>query len=124
MVTTRPPKTIVKLTALGPVANTDTKLLIYGLFQKGRVLAQDGVSSSVSEDVLVGHLKNGETAPFEEAAPNLGLLDRQHAPAEGVVVPVPALERAVDEESQHAGRVLFRGFSGFHSGVALLSVKR
>ncbi len=43
MVTTRPPKTIVKLTALGPVANTDTKLLIYGLFQKGRVLAQDGL---------------------------------------------------------------------------------
>ena len=35
MVTTRPPKTIVKPTALGPVANTDTKLLIYGLFQKG-----------------------------------------------------------------------------------------
>ena len=27
----------------GPVANTDTKLLIYGLFQKGRVLAQDGI---------------------------------------------------------------------------------
>ena len=26
-----------------PGANTDTKLLIYGLFQKGRVLAQDGV---------------------------------------------------------------------------------
>ena len=46
MVTTRPPKTIVKPTALGPVANTDTKLLIYGLFQKGRVLAQDGVRSA------------------------------------------------------------------------------
>ena len=44
MVTTRPPKTIVKPTALGPVANTDTKLLIYGLFQKGRVLAQDGIN--------------------------------------------------------------------------------
>ena len=29
MVTTRPPKTIVKPTALGPVANTDPKLLIY-----------------------------------------------------------------------------------------------
>ena len=41
MVTTRPPETIVKPTALGPVANTDTKLLIYGLFQKGRVLAQE-----------------------------------------------------------------------------------
>ena len=47
MVTIRPPKTIVKPTALGPVANTDTKFLIYGLFQKGRVLAQDGVRSSV-----------------------------------------------------------------------------
>ena len=34
-------QTIVKPTALGPVANTDTKLLIYGLFQKGRVLAQE-----------------------------------------------------------------------------------
>ena len=42
MVTIRPPKTIVKPTALGPVANTDTKLLIYSLFQQGRVLAQDG----------------------------------------------------------------------------------
>ena len=31
-------------TDLGPVANTDTQLLIYGLFQKGRVLAQDGVA--------------------------------------------------------------------------------
>ena len=47
MVTTRPPKTIVKPTALGPVANTDTKLLIYGLFQKGRVLAQDGMAEKL-----------------------------------------------------------------------------
>ena len=45
MVTTRPPKTIVKPTAPGPVVNTDTKLLIYGLFQKGRVLAQGGLLS-------------------------------------------------------------------------------
>ena len=51
MVTTRPPKTIVKPTALGPVANTDTKLLIYGLFQKGRVLAQDGVNRQ-QQDVI------------------------------------------------------------------------
>ena len=36
-------QTIVKPTGFGPGANTDTKLLIYGLFQKGRVLAQDGV---------------------------------------------------------------------------------
>ena len=49
MVTTRPPKTIVKPTALGPVANTDTKLLIYGLFQKGRVLAQDGEQRVLSQ---------------------------------------------------------------------------
>ena len=54
MVTTRPPKTIVKPTALGPVANTDTKLLIYGLFQKGRVLAQDGHHASKSELVRAG----------------------------------------------------------------------
>ena len=40
-------QTIVKPTALGPVANTDTKLLIYGLFQKGRVLAQDGIPEIV-----------------------------------------------------------------------------
>ena len=58
MVTTRPPKTIVKPTALGPVANTDTKLLIYSLFQQGRVLAQDGMSTRDIEatfaDVLSG----------------------------------------------------------------------
>ena len=41
-------QTIVKPTALGPVANTDSKLLIYGLFQKGRVLAQDAIESSSS----------------------------------------------------------------------------
>ena len=39
-------QTIVKPTALGPVANTDTKLLIYGLFQKGRVLAQDAIRTT------------------------------------------------------------------------------
>ena len=33
--------TTLKPEALGPVANTNTKPLIYGLFQKGRVLAQD-----------------------------------------------------------------------------------
>ena len=71
MVTTRPPKTIVKPTALGPVAddckahgpwpvhtvaNTDTKLLIYGLFQKGRVLAQDAVSETDSPVELAQYL--------------------------------------------------------------------
>ena len=42
-------QTIVKPTALGPGANTDTKLLIYGLFQKGRVLAQDGIVIGVRD---------------------------------------------------------------------------
>ena len=42
-------QTIVKPTALGPVANTDSKLLIYGLFQKGRVLAQDAQAASQRE---------------------------------------------------------------------------
>ena len=54
MVTTRPPKTIVKPMALGPVVNTDTKLLIYGLFQKGRVLAQDAEYGGVVKQVLGG----------------------------------------------------------------------
>ena len=40
MVTTRPPKTIVKPTALGPVANTDTKGRdkISSRFQDGRMV--------------------------------------------------------------------------------------
>ena len=58
MVTTRPPKTIVKPTALGPVANTDTKLLIYGLFQKGRVLAQDGVRRVLTVQILRNSTQN------------------------------------------------------------------
>ena len=57
MVTTRPPKTIVKPTALGPVANTDTKLLIYGLFQKGRVLAQDGCALETGRKNRGCHLR-------------------------------------------------------------------
>ena len=42
MVTTRPPKTIVKPTALGPVANTDTKLLIYGYFKRAEFWHRTG----------------------------------------------------------------------------------
>ena len=44
-------QTTVKPTALGPGANTDTKLLIYGLFQKGRVLAQDGKNGTISPKI-------------------------------------------------------------------------
>ena len=44
-----------KAYGLGPVANTDTKLLIYGLFQKGRVLAQDEAAVLVA----VGGLSDG-----------------------------------------------------------------
>ena len=63
MVTTRPPKTIVKPTALGPVANTDTKLLIYGLFQKGRVLAQDGVHRHVDSGAVSSGLRSPRSIP-------------------------------------------------------------
>ena len=52
MVTTRSPKTIVEPTALGPVANTDAKLLIYKLFQEGRVLAQDGLGRRMRSVVI------------------------------------------------------------------------
>ena len=44
-------QTIAKPTALGPGANTDTKLLIYGLFQKGRVLAQDDPKFNIRRDI-------------------------------------------------------------------------
>ena len=43
-------QTIVKPTPFGPVANTDAKPLIYGLLQKGRVLAQDGGMRGVHEN--------------------------------------------------------------------------
>ena len=71
MVTTRPPKTIVKPTALGPVANTDTKLLIYGLFQKGRVLAQDG--DPLFTEAVRGLLRDSGVKPLRLPAnsPNL-----------------------------------------------------
>ena len=65
MVTTRPPKTIVKPTALGPVANTDTKLLIYGLFRKGRVLAQDGVQARAAPGPE-------RASPLRRGSPGLG----------------------------------------------------
>ena len=67
MVTTRPPKTIVEPTALGTVANTDSKLLIYRLFQKGRVLAQDAVPDvqgylRVHADVLINSVRRHRQA--------------------------------------------------------------
>ena len=52
-------QTIVKPSALGPVANTDTKLLIYGLFQKGRVLAQDGIDFLRSTALVLRACGNG-----------------------------------------------------------------
>ena len=52
-------QTIVKPTALGPVANTDSKLLIYGLFQKGRVLAQDDIEKPWENDDLRLIIRNG-----------------------------------------------------------------
>ncbi len=79
MVTTRPPKTIVKPTALGPVANTDTKLLIYGLFQKGRVLAQDAVARLMREMGLQGAVRGRRfktTKPDSSGAHPMDLVER------------------------------------------------
>ena len=47
----------------GTVANTDSKLLIYRLFQKGRVLAQDGEllpKSDILESQLATSLEGRE----------------------------------------------------------------
>ena len=64
-------QTIVKPTALGPVANTDTKLLIYSLFQKGRVLAQDGVSNlwRLTGRRLLGRCARERSDQFEIGEP-------------------------------------------------------
>ena len=40
-------KSLIGWRFVGPGTNTDTKLLIYGLFQKGGVLAQDGIERVV-----------------------------------------------------------------------------
>ncbi len=84
MVTTRPPKTIVKPTALGPVANTDTKLLIYGLFQKGRVLAQDGIGHITLDQKCAGARSAGNPhAACDAAGGGNGDMVRTEAPALG-----------------------------------------
>ena len=57
-------QTIVKPMALGPVANADTKLLIYGLFQKGRVLAQDGVLLLLAMPVVLLAIDRKYTLPY------------------------------------------------------------
>ncbi len=60
-------QTIVKPTALGPVANTDTKLLIYGLFQKGRVFAQDGKIERWHKTIKSDALRPASPTSLEEA---------------------------------------------------------
>ena len=74
-----------KAYALSPGANTDTKLLIYGLFQKGRVLAQDGYGP------VACYRLQGETAIFRTCGvlnmeKDRGLRDRYPQPivAEGL----------------------------------------
>ena len=62
--------------ALGPVANTDTKLLIYGLFQKGRVLAQDGVMTPKSG---VMFLKNSPLCRGHVSENGVGNVSEKHA---------------------------------------------
>ena len=78
MVTTRPPKTIVEPTTLSTVANTDTKLLIYVLFQKGRVLAQDGDGLSGLQIAPGLTLVNGLAAGAKSRHPVLSWLLSKH----------------------------------------------
>ena len=54
-------QTIGKPTALSPGANTDTKLLIDGLFQKGRVLAHDGGHIAILDNSAI--VVDGRTLP-------------------------------------------------------------
>ncbi len=94
MVTTRPPKTIVKPTALGPVANTDTKLPIYGLFQKGRVLAQDALS-------WLDRIKAGKT--YEQIATEDAIPTDRVRKAIRYAFLAPDIVRAIVEGRQPVG---------------------
>ena len=91
-------QTIVKPTALGPGANTDTKLLIYGLFQKGRVLAQDGgdIFDRLQESLRVvpmhplegGELDVLRTTPGPASTDHLGLVGADDGFSQSVIARV------------------------------------
>ena len=55
------PNKLHDLRRIGPVANTDTKLLIYGLFQKSRVLAQGGVLAGHGDRIRLSHDRTRES---------------------------------------------------------------
>ena len=55
------------------ISNTDTKLLIYGLFQKGRVLAQDGARAR-REHAMLG-IGNGRQPQLDNTERNHQGLD-------------------------------------------------
>ena len=58
-------QTIVKPTALGPVANTDTKLLIYGVISKGPSFG----TGRGAESAIFGHKCAIYAPPLSEVAP-------------------------------------------------------
>ena len=65
------------LRRIGPVANTDTKLLIYGLFQKSRVLAQDEIEDTVPSpdpppQIIGREARTGERDGWISRAPQPG----------------------------------------------------
>ena len=64
-------QTIVKPTALGPVANIDTKLLIYRLFQRGRVLAQDALTDAGYAPQVTGDPEDVVPSIYSSAHPEL-----------------------------------------------------
>ena len=59
------------------VANTDTKLLIYSLFQKSRVLAQDDVGSERGDAGMCPEVRGKRTAP---STPSSGYQIRRQPP--------------------------------------------
>jgi len=76
---------------------------------------------SDGEDVLLRDLQDRDAGGcLEEAAADHGVLHRQDAPAEAVVVPETALQCAVDEESQHSVWFGYKGSVGF-IGVSVMA---
>ena len=104
-------QTIVKPTALGPGANTDTKLLIYGLFQKGRVLAQDGVIALRVEGVSISSISRIEGIAWNTVAPGSRTVSASTGACVGAPQPAPrhASGHALDRRAPGIRPVVLAG---------------
>ena len=88
----------VRARPLGTAANTDTKLLIYGLFQKGRVLAQDGLSEQRKRAQRVRSAANLRArVPLYGLSPDQGFVENLLAIVHEVLVSSTVLSQSISD---------------------------